>query len=430
MNGEPMAGTGDRRADDQGRGDRRKGDRRARDRGAGAPLARPTPFPSLAYLFRPSDPDIETAIVEPDERWAPPGGPRNEVDVLIWGRLALNRRPSARSIEYASRREIAVQRLRARPPAGFRLVELHRLPPVRRPGAIRRRVRKVSLGGIVAELIRDGAPWTERPPRVIDAVVFAAGSDAEGPRIRPSGDGSALARLTLTDGTRAELRVAQAGHPKDPARGHGALTALADAGVDLVPRPLGGGVTAGAAWSTETVAPGRHVHALTTSLLTEVTAFLATMPAGASDLAAIDEQLAAVADFFPEHATALSDIAAAAARWATGLRPVLMHGDLWVHNMFTTDGRLSAVFDWDTWHPSGLPGTDLLNLPPRMHGHAAARMSGQLLCVDYWRRPRWSRRSRTLRGAGRAPPDQVAWRRSPRAGGQAGWRARSTAACE
>ena len=292
-------------------------------------------------------------------------------------------------------------------------------------------MRKVSLGGIVAELIRDGAPWTERPPRVIDAVVFAAGSDAEGPRIRPSGDGSALARLTLTDGTRAELRVAQAGHPKDPARGHGALTALADAGVDLVPRPLGGGVTAGAAWSTETVAPGRHVHALTTSLLTEVTAFLATMPAGASDLAAIDEQLAAVADFFPEHATALSDIAAAAARWATGLRPVLMHGDLWVHNMFTTDGRLSAVFDWDTWHPRGCPVRTSSTCSPRMHGPQQPGDVGQLLCVDYWRRPEVVEAlSGYFLARGEPPPDQAAWRRSPRAGGQAGWRARSTAACE
>jgi hypothetical protein len=347
----------------------------------------PPAFPSLAHLYRPADPTIETAIVEAGERWALPRPPDRGVDVLIWGRLALNRRPTARSIEYASRREVAVRRLRARPPTGFRLTELHRLPPVRRPGAIRRRVRRVSLGGVLAELARREDMPAERPPRVIDAVVIAAGSDAAAPRLRPSGDGSALARLTLRDGTRAELRVAKEGHTKDPARGHAALVALADAGIELVPRPLGGGVTAGAAWSTETVVPGRHVHALTPGLLADVTSFLATLPAGTSDRRAIDEQLAEVADFFPEHAATLADIAVAAGRWGSALRPVLVHGDLWLNNIFTTDGRLTAVFDWDTWHPAGLPGTDLLNLLAADARTRTSRDIGQLLSGDYWRRP-------------------------------------------
>lgn len=347
----------------------------------------PPPFPALAYLYRPADPAVHTAVFEADDRWSLPDEPTSDVDVLLWGRLPLNQRPSARSIGYASARELAIRRLIARPPAGFRIADLHRLPPVRRPGAIRRRVRTVSLGGVLAELVRSDAIPGERPPRVVDAVVEAAGSTFPHPRVRPSGDGSALVRVTLGHGVRAELRVAEKGHPKDPGRGHAALTALADAGVGLVPRPLGLGTTAGAAWSTETVVPGRHVHALTTSLLADVIEFLATMPAGPGDCTAIEDHLTEVADFFPEHAAALRDIAAAGRRWGAGLRPVLIHGDLWLNNLFTMDGRLSAVFDWDTWHPAGLPGTDLLTLlagEARSRGHGDV---GHLLSSDYWRRP-------------------------------------------
>lgn len=346
----------------------------------------PAPFPPLAYLYRPADPAVKTAIIEADDRWALPDTPTTDADVLLWGRLALNRRPSARSIEYASRRELAIRRLRTRPPTGYRLGALHRLPPVRRPGAIRRHVRTVSLGGVLAELVRDGVGGKDRP-RVIDAVVRAAGSEVRDPRVRPSGDGSALVRLSLADGTRAELRVAKRDLPKDPARGYAALTALAEGGVEKVPRPIGLGTTGDARWSTETVAPGRHVLTLDSTLLDDVIAFLATMPAGPPHCTAIDDHLTEVIDFFPEHASALRDIIVASRRWCAGLRPILIHGDLWLNNIFTMDGRLSAVFDWDTWHPAGLPGTDLLTLlaaDARSRGHGDV---GDLLSSDFWRRP-------------------------------------------
>ena len=368
----------------------------------------PPAFPALAYLYRPADLTQEAAIIEVDDRWTFPAAPPSDVDVVLWGRLPLNRRPSARSIEYASRREVAISRLRSRPPTGFRLQALHRLPPVRRPGAIRRRVRTVSLGGVLAELVREDGVPSGAPPRVIDAVVRAAGSDTSHPHVRPSGDGSALVRLTLGDGPRAELRVAKVGLPKDPARGHAALSTLADAGVELVPRPLGLGETAGAAWSTETVMSGRHVQALDGALLGDVVAFLATLPDGSVEATAVDDHLAEVADFFPEHAAALRDIAASGRRWGAGLRPTLIHGDLWLNNIFATDGRLSAVFDWDTWHPAGLPGTDLLNLlaaDARTRGRGDV---GELLSSDYWRRPEVAAAFEAyFRARGEPVPDHV-----------------------
>jgi len=347
----------------------------------------PPAFESLAYLYQPADPAVETRVVEADDAWTPPTPPPPDVDVLLWGRLARNARPTPDTVIDGIHRELAIRRLGMRPPAGFRLAGLHRLPPVRRPGAWRRPIRAFTLGGALAELVRDDGAAPPRGPRVIDAVVTAAGAIPAGIRLRPAGDGSALARLAIKGAGPAELRVAKAGHTKDPARGHAALVALEAAGVEFVPRPLDGGITAGAAWSTETVVPGGHVQGLSAALLEQITDFLVTLPEGARTTRAVDDQLAEAAEIFPEHASALADVAKAAARWGADLRPVLIHGDLWLNNVFTEDDRLSAVFDWDTWHPAGLPGTDLLNLLASEARTRERRDIGPLLTTDYWRSP-------------------------------------------
>jgi hypothetical protein len=345
----------------------------------------PPAFESLAFLYQPADPAVRTAIIEADEGWGLPPEPAPGIERVIWGRLPRNERPSAENVVDAARRELSITRLRVRPPHGFHIVGISRLPPVRRPGVIKRRIRRATLGGILVELARAGSVAGKRPTRVIDAVVSAAGGDPAKLRVRPSGDGSALARLTRPDGTRAELRVAKLGHTKDPARGHAALVALADAGVPLVPRPLGSGVAAGAAWSAETVVSGRHVQELDAGLLEQVIGFAARLPAGTDERRAVDDQIADVIDLFPEHASALTDVAAAAERWGAGLPSVLIHGDLWLNNVFTVDGRLTGVFDWDTWHPAGLPGTDLLNLLAADTRTRERRDIGDLLVGDYWR---------------------------------------------
>ena len=350
----------------------------------------PPAFPSLAYLYRPADPSVETSIVEADEHWTRPDQPATSVDVLIWGRLARNARPTAADVVDGIRREMAVRRLEAGPPAGFRLVDLHRLPPVRRPGRLRRSIRGFTLGGALAELIRVGRDDV-RGDRVIDAVLRAARSDPTGVRLRAAGDGSALARVAVDDAVPAELRVAKAGHTKNPAKGHAGLVFLEVAGVERVPRPLGGDLTAGAVWSTETVVPGRHVKDLSPALLAHVSEFVARLPTAAdagpaaSRARAIDDQLAEVADFFPEHAAALADVASAAARWGASLQPVLIHGDLWLNNIFALGDRLTAVFDWDTWHPAGMPGSDILNLLATEVRTRERRDFGTLLATDYWR---------------------------------------------
>ncbi len=340
----------------------------------------PPVFESLASLYGPADPGFQTLIVDAGDRWALPQSPPGEVDVLLWGRLGRNVRPSMNAIPFAARRELAILRVRAGPPSGLRLAELHRLPPVPRPGRIRQVIRAAALGGVLVELVRG-----DRPQRVIDAVALAAGAPSIGRGLRPSGDGSAVGRLVLKNGALAALRVCSVRHTKDPARGREALLTLAAADVPLVPKPIRGGTTAGAAWATESVLTGKHVQQLTPDLLDQITRFLAALPVGPSGQRAVDDQLAEVADVFPEHAAALRSVASAGARWGTSLPSVLIHGDMWLNNVFVADGRLSGVFDWDTWHPAGLPGTDLLSLLAAETRTQQGRDIGLLFVDDYWR---------------------------------------------
>jgi phosphotransferase family enzyme len=345
------------------------------------PLRPPLPevFPSLAFLFGPADPSVRSTVVEAEPHWTRPSI-EAVVDVVLWGRLARNERASLGLLPGALRREAAMAGLRAAPPAGFRLAELHRLPAVRRPGRLRGPVRAALLSGVLAELVRG-----DRPTRVIDAVVAEAGGSSLGSGLRPSGDGSALATLPMTDGSSAELRVSRIGHPKDPQRGRAALQTLESAGIPLVPRPLGAGTTAGAAWATETALPGTHTIQLTPVLLKDITDLLVQLPAVPAPMTAVDDQLREVALAFPENSEALESLAAAVRRWSASMAPVLVHGDMWLNNILVAGGRLSGVFDWETWHPAGIPGTDLLNLLAVDERTRTRLDFGTLLIGDYWR---------------------------------------------
>jgi hypothetical protein len=239
------------------------------------------------------------------------------------------------------------------------------------------------MSGLMVELVSG-----ERPQRVIDAVMAAAGATNRDARLRPGGDGSALARLSLADGSSVELRVAQEGHTKDPRRGRAALLALETAGVPLVPRPVDEGLTAGARWTTETLVSGGHADRLTPRLLTDVTALCARFPAGPVGGDAIGDQLAHVAAVFPGHASALAAIRDAVREWADPAVTVLQHGDIWLNNLLIRDGGLSGLIDWDTWHPGGLPGTDLIGLAAAEERTRSRRDFGTLLVEDFWRSPR------------------------------------------
>lgn len=358
--------------------------------------ARPGPFASLAHLYRPADPVHRAAIVEATPSWRTVR-PVPDVDVVLWGRLPAGGGPTGRAIIAALRREVALTRARFGPPGGLRRGAVHRLPPpVWRPGRLRRLVRRAILGGAIVEFVR-----RERRRRVIDEVVAAAGATSLLTAIRPSGDGSALARLRLADGSPAELRMAPEGHRKDPLHGRAALLALEASAVDRVPRPLGVGRTAGVVWTTESVMVGRHASKLSSELLGEVIALCARFPPppSAAGPSAVEDQLAEIGAVLPEHAPQLVELTRIAGSLADGMPRVLLHGDFWLNNLLVTDGHLAGVVDWDTWHPAGVPGVDLLTLLGAVEGARSRREFGDLVIASYWRSPAVADALRTYFGA-------------------------------
>jgi aminoglycoside phosphotransferase (APT) family kinase protein len=64
---------------------------------------------------------------------------------------------------------------------------------------------------------------------------------------------------------------------------------------------------------------------------------------------------------------------------------VLGHGDLWSENLLVSDGRLTGVVDWDGWHPSAVPGVDLLHLVGIARVFAARRTIAGLVADGAWR---------------------------------------------
>ena len=340
----------------------------------------PPVFRSLAALYEPSDPSVPRQVVELARDWAIPDGIDPTAEVVLLGRMPARGRPGVATTVHAVRRERAIRDLRRRRPGDRTIAAIHRLRPVERPGRVRRAIRFAWMHGALVELTRG-----DRPERVLDSVVRAAGSVGAEPRIRPSGDGSALARLVTRDGMSVELRVARTGHTKDPFRGHAALVALAESGVPQVPRPVGSGMTPAARWSTETVVPGRLVDRLPGTVIDDVVALCARFPGSAMPDRATREHLALVARTFPSERQRLQDAADAVSRWSTGQGSVLLHGDLWRGNILVADGRLAGLIDWDTWHPAGLPGVDVLGLAMTEARARTGLQLGELFSRDHWR---------------------------------------------
>ncbi len=313
----------------------------------------------LASLVRPVEPG-RRAVVLTGRTWrlgtAVLPADAATADVLVLGRPPLPAgTPPSRAALSALRREMALARIRMRPPPGFRMADVHRLAPGRAgTGRIRSRVRRAALGGAAVELTADPPP-----PRLLDAVAAEAGVRL-GSRIRPTSGGAALLLGTDREHRPVLMRLAPAGEAADPARAAGALRALDAASVPWVPRLLGEGVAFGMSWTLESVLAGRRPERLTERVRSEASALLSGFPRGDGRPAALDEDLSEIARLLPTRASALARVASKLG--APDLPAVLRHGDLWAGNLLTRRGRLSGLVDWDAWHPRGLPGADLLEL--------------------------------------------------------------------
>jgi Phosphotransferase enzyme family len=202
-------------------------------------------------------------------------------------------------------------------------------------------------------------------------------------RLRPSRDGSALARLGGADGVPFELRVASIGGRKDPGRNADALTTLEHARVALVPRLYGRGEIAGASWTSESVLEGTITRHLTRAIVADVVSLCLQLPRG-DHATSLRDRMVRLRDRYPRW----GPVAIQLAEQATPTAPaVVQHGDLWSGNLLASGGRLSGVVDWDTWHPAGLPGVDLLHLFSMQQRERTGKDIGGLWLSGVWRSP-------------------------------------------
>ena len=313
-------------------------------------------FGALAHLFAPADPDAPRTIADAGSRWAIDSGELGH-HLAIWGSPPVTPGGAGAAARWALRREWAIARMHVRGVAGLRVQRLHRLWPPRSGGRLSGLVRAFALGGAICELA--AGPSSDR---VIDAVLAAAGGAAMStPRIRAGRDGSVLIRIDMADGP-AMLRIAP---PHDAGRLESAVDALRflrDADVPLVPRLIDRGETAGRSWATETVTPGSPPARLSSELLSDVADFAARLTVGRRPITAPRDDLAAMAVVVPSASVQLERVAAAVIADLAPLPAVIQHGDLLLSNLLTRRGGLTGVVDWETWHPAGVPGVDLLQL--------------------------------------------------------------------
>jgi phosphotransferase family enzyme len=335
-------------------------------------------FASLAYPFLPADDGRRGAIVEADRDWSfdaaaiPP-----HADVVVWGRLPEG---AMSLIGSAAAREATLASLGRRLPPDVRVAAVHRLPPRQLATGVRARLRAALRGGALVEIVSPAGG-----PRLLDAAAAAAGATILGGRFHVGAGGAVIVRARLAAGSDAILRVAQAGAPGDPARLGDTLQRLAGAGVPLAPRPLGGGLLAQTSWTVEQALPGRRPARATPGLVAQVAEAWGRFPRSEGPPTAPIDDLVGAARRLPERAAALRRLSSEVAVMLRELPAVLRHGDLWTGNLLVDGKRLAGVVDWDAAHPSGVAGSDLVQLVATDARRRARRHLGAAFLSAPWR---------------------------------------------
>jgi hypothetical protein len=330
------------------------------------------PFETLSFLLLPEE---GGAALHAGPAWRLgelPGTPS-----MVWGREPWPAgTPIPRAARAAVARERALLSLRLRPPTGLSLGAVHRWPP---PGH-RRSVaadltRAAVLGGAVVELVRGPVR------RVIDLCAQAAHVAGPPRDIRPVSAGAVIARV-MAVGEPAVLRGTHRQGPGDPLRAAEALKRLAGNAWPFLPRPIGSGDVGEAVWAVESELAGHRPSRLTRSLLLELRSFCANLPRGEAP-PRIGPDFEALASAFPHWGGRLSRLRDRLDEQVARLPPIMCHGDLWSGNLLVTRDRLTGLIDWDSWVPSGVPGTDLLHA----YGTELAGRSGRQLGAVWLMRP-------------------------------------------
>lgn len=343
-------------------------------------------FRALASLLLPAAPERTGVVLEADEHWS--FDARGvEADVVVWGRAPW---PSGMPLVAVTRaalaRERALQRLRRRPPHPWHLAGVHRLPPATLQRDYRERARAAMLGGALVQMTT-----VDPVLRVLDLAADAAGGIVPVRTFTAGSGGSILTRLPMRDGSEAMMRVGEGDQASDPSRGGAALEWLATAGIPAVPRALGSGTTGHARWTLESRMPGDRAGRPSDAVLHEVARFCARLPASSGPPTAATDDIGRIVAAFPRHASLLATVSGFLRPVVRSLPAVARHGDLWSGNILVERRMLAGIVDWDNWHPSAVPGTDLLHALAMDEAHRSGRELGSVWHGAPWRSPAYQR---------------------------------------
>ena len=312
---------------------------------------------SLALLLMPAGDEKRGVLVEAKRSWRLDAfRTASEADVFLWGHAPFSDAPVAISIVSALWRELQILRLRKFTPFGLRVRHVHRLsPPLLRAGLITGKLRAALLSGVLVEM--SSSPDL---PRVLDEAARAAGSIEPAARLRLGSGGGVLIASRCADERPVLIRIGGPRGSREIMGAADALEYLASEGSLQVPQLLRRGETCGATWTVESMLSGQRPKRLKPRLIGELARFCWALPEADGPPEAPGEDLILIARHFPALAESLDAVARAIEAALPPAPGVMRHGDLWAGNLLTENGALSGVVDWDAWHPSGVPGADLL----------------------------------------------------------------------
>jgi hypothetical protein len=337
-------------------------------------------FQNLAALLLPAD--QEGAVCEVGDAWTVDPVALTGVPFAIWGREPTWTGAGQGLTRSAVRRERALAQLRSRPPGRLAVVGIHRWSH----DFVEARHLPRTLSWLRAGLLVEMTAYA-RVPRLIDDAATAAGLTQRVNVMHFGAGGQICARGRMRAGGDVVLRVAASGSNVDPCHAAEALVELGARSLPLIPRLAAHGHAGPAAWTSETLLPGRRADSLSPGLVAAVADFCARLPHDGSPPTAFASDIASLIDRLPRFREPLLQLEARAAPIIAGLPSVLRHGDLWRGNLLVQDGALSGVVDWDAWHPAGVPGTDLLHLVASARAFATRQSFGEVMRERPWERP-------------------------------------------
>jgi hypothetical protein len=336
-------------------------------------------FQDLAALLLPAD--LDGAVCEVGSDWRVDAVALAAAGFAVWGREPTWTAAGRGLTRSAARRERALAQLRARPPGRLAVAGVHRWSHDFVEARYLPRTLSWLRGGLLVELTADA-----RVQRVIDVAAAAAGMTQRVDAMHFGAGGQISARGHVRAGGQVVLRVAGTGSPVDPSCAADALVELDALPLPQVPRLVARDRAGRAVWTTETLLPGHRAGSLSPGLVAAVADFCARLPYDGSPPTSFASDIACLIDRLPRFRAPLLELEERAAPVIAGLPSVLRHGDLWRGNLLVQDGALTGVVDWDAWHPSGVPGTDLLHLVASAHAFATRQSFGEVMRERPWER--------------------------------------------